>query len=290
MSDLNILQNFKPSDVKTDPFVYFSISNTLPEKYYAELESSYPTLETFYAKSHRGKETAVVQNTFYKLHASKVLDDKSLVSHIWRDFVEFHTSQTFLDDLLNKVGDKIGATHPHLVKAMASKTNGQKARSGVRNVSDKKSGCELALDCMIGINSPVTETGSRVIGAHLDNPKMLYASLLYFRHKDDTSKGGDFTIYEWKDRSKPVFVNRRQIPDDHLRLRDSIPYARNSLVWFLNSLDAAHGVTVRDPTPHPRRLCEVLADAEPTLPKLFSLGEEKDRNWLKKLSHLFKRP
>ena len=111
-----------------------------------------------------------------------------------------------------------------------------------------------------------------MIGAHLDNPKMLYAGLLYLRHPLDQSTGGDFIIYEWKNPEKPRYINRRQIGEDEVIQRRKVGYSANNFVWFLNGFTATHGVSQRSITPYPRRLCEILADAEPTVPKLFELS------------------
>lgn len=272
MKNLSILQNYRSALLQKDPFYHFDIEQALPTSLYESLANTYPTLETFYKYSHRNEEAQVKQNAFYKLNAAGLNWNPEILSGPWRDFVQFHTSQEFFDEVLDKLGDAIQETYPELLASMLRKAKGKKPRAGVRGVSDSKETCEVALDCMVGINSPVTVEGTRVIGAHLDNPKMLYAGLFYLRHPQDQSTGGDFIIYEWKDPKNPEYVYRRQIDEALVIPRRKVSYKANNFVWFLNNFSAVHGVATRETTPYPRRLCEIMADADPTVPKLFQLS------------------
>jgi len=163
---------------------------------------------------------------------------------------------------------------------MERKAPGGKPRAGVRRHSDTAGECELALDCQVGINSPVTVEGTSVIGPHLDNPTELYGGLFYLRHPEDVAVGGDLVVYEWKDRQKRGFVEKRYIDPSHVIERGSIPYGPNRFVWFLNTMEAVHGVTVRQRSLLPRRLCNIIAETYPTVPKLFDVSAYRPKTSL----------
>jgi hypothetical protein len=61
--------------------------------------------------------------------------------------------------------------------------------SALRHTEDATT--SVAIDCSIGINTPVKEKGTTVRGPHHDDPMELWAGLLYMRHDKDISTGGD---------------------------------------------------------------------------------------------------
>jgi len=272
MSKISILQNFRSSLLQREPFTYFSIDRALPDSLYEELSRTYPSIETIFDYCFRKNDKEMVQNTRYQLSCAEVYEMPDLLIGAWRDFVYYHSSQEFLDEVLDKLGDSIHATYPALAAAMERKAPGGKPRAGVRRHGDTAGECELALDCQIGINSPVTVEGSSVIGPHLDNPKELYAGLFYLRHPEDVASGGDLIVYEWKDRQNRGFVEKRYIDPSLVVERGSIPYGPNRFVWFLNTVEAVHGVTIRQRSPQPRRLCNIIAEVYPTVPTLFDVS------------------
>ncbi len=272
MGKISILQKFRPSLLLKEPFTYFSIDRALPDALYEELSRTYPSIETIYDYCFRKNDKEMAQNTRYQLSCAEVYEMPDLLIGAWRDFVYYHSSQEFLDEVLDKLGDSIHATYPALAAAMERKAPGGKPRAGVRRHGDTAGECELALDCQIGINSPVTVEGSSVIGPHLDNPKELYAGLFYLRHPEDVASGGDLIVYEWKDRQNRGFVEKRYIDPSLVVERGSIPYGPNRFVWFLNTVEAVHGVTIRQRSPQPRRLCNIIAEVYPTVPTLFDVS------------------
>lgn len=288
MNKLSILQNFRPSLLQRQPFAHFSIECALPDALYEELSRTYPSVETIFANAFRKKGKDMAQNARYDLSAAEVYAKPDLISGAWRDFVHYHTSQDFLDEVLDKLGDTIRDAYPQLVNAMERKAPGARPRAGVRRRGDSARECELALDCQVGINSPVAGEGTTVIGPHLDNPKELYAGLLYLRHPGDTATGGDFVVYEWKDGQSRRFVEKRYIDPSLVVERGTVRYGPNRFAWFLNSAEAVHGVTARGPSPLPRRLCNIIAETYPTVRKLFDVSAfEPKKSFLERIGARF---
>jgi hypothetical protein len=189
----------------------------------------------------------------------------------WRDFVCYHTSQEFLDEVMNKLGSIIRVAYPALETALRKKRADAPTRAGVRHLSDTGAVCDIALDCQIGVNSPVSIEGTSVIGPHVDNPKELCAGLFYLRDQSDDSEGGGLTLYRWNDPRTIHFFDKRYIDPRLVSPRRTIAYRPNRFVWLLNSLDGIHGVTAKQPSPHPRRLCNIIAEVYPTMPRLFEV-------------------
>src|SRR3546814_18222217 len=74
---------------------------------------------------------------------------------VWREFIEFHTSQAFWQQVVDLFGRE---------------DDGAKAGVRFRDRAD------VVLDCQIGVNTPVLER-SRVRGPHVDNPVEIFGEI-----------------------------------------------------------------------------------------------------------------
>ena len=269
--ELSILQNFRDSMLRREPFPYLVIENALPAELYDRLAASYPA-ETLIFQHHRHQmaNPTYESNTRYDLSASSILADPSMDIGLWRAFTEYHTSQEFFDEVLEKLGEVIEGTHPGLIARMAAKSPSGKPRAGVRYHGDGKDQCEIALDSQVGINSPVTQQPNSVRAAHLDNPVELYAGLFYLRRPEDDSEGGTLEIYSWKNPARKRIGAGRLVPLDYVETCEAVAYGPNRFALFINSLNSIHGVTVRGKTDFPRRLVNIIGEVYPTMTKLFS--------------------
>jgi len=100
---------------------------------------------------------------------------------------------------------------------------------------------QIALDCQIGINTPVRRRSSTRC-VHTDAPDELFAMLLYFRRDDDRVPGGDLEICQWKKNAPHLFVDR-DVDESDTERRAVVPYKANTLVIFINSTLSLHAVT-----------------------------------------------
>ena len=118
---------------------------------------------------------------------------------------------------------------------------------------------------------------------HVDSEHKLFSGLLYLRRPEDDSTGGDLDVLrfrpdltsaQWRKRFNGMFI------DDALVERVCrVPYARNTLVMFVNSPNALHGVTVRQPTPHLRLFMNLVGESRA---KLFDVPQ----HWQVRLAKL----
>jgi len=227
MNELSILQ--KLGWVAMSPYPHMVIENCLPEPLYEALEKTRPSDEAIV----NGR--SFTSNMRMDLHARQLLAREDLPSD-WREFIRYHTSVTFWRDILHVFGPGIPKikTVPRLaLMPTAVRTN----------PPDKQ---VISLDVNVGVNTPVVGPATRVRGPHVDNPIELFAAMLYMPPKDAPDEGGDFVIYE---KTRPVrFEGKAEVRREderslveHARVR----YERNTMVAFINSVDAIHGVTPR---------------------------------------------
>ena len=82
-----------------------------------------------------------------------------------------------------------------------------------------------------------------------------------FRDPADRSEGGDLALYAWKHRPR-VLHPRRTILFSDIEHSGTVRYAPNTLIAFVNSVNAVHGVTPRAPSPLPRRYINFVATTQ----------------------------
>ena len=116
----------------------------------------------------------------------------------WREFIDYHCSDTYLRELVRFWGRAIAREYPHfeamLGKPLPELTGAVRRHSRARKYDPANLDADVALDCQFVINSPVRKRSS-VRGPHLDRPYTLFAALLYFRNPADRSEGGDLELY-----------------------------------------------------------------------------------------------
>jgi len=220
--------------IRHDPFPHLVVPDALPTDLYEELERSYPALADVAGPG------PLANNRLYKLAAAEVVASPR-IAPLWREFFAYHTSAEFFRRIHALWDDVMAALHP-----------------GIRDAFGKAPEADVALDCQFGMNSPVT-TPSSVRGPHLDNPAKLFAALLYFRQADDSSTGGELELYRVKPGQRPVARGSRVKPET-VEVAERVAYAPNTLVMWLNSPLAIHGVSPRSVTPVPRRYINFLGE------------------------------
>lgn len=150
------------------------------------------------------------------------------------------------------MGNAILKTYPGLESAV-----GKRLEDWTVGMRKRDRDCDVYLDFQIGINTPLSTTGS-VRGLHVDSNDELIGGLLYMRDLDDESTGGELEIYRI---DNPTFTGKNEISNtNEASFIRRIPYSRNSGALFLNSPTAAHAVSPRTPSPLPRNLISICAD------------------------------
>lgn len=179
---------------------------------YRELADAFPSAELL------RKGQTLASNEYSHVHADQILTD-ARISPIWQRFVRHHTSAAFFAEVVALFGLHHLETADTAVRYLEC---GRPARTPI-----------VLMECQFAWCEPVSAVSSSA-PRHVDRAVSLFAGLLYFRLDDDDSVGGDLQLY---DGEHPV---------------KTIPYRANTLVFFVNSPRAFHGVTPRSITPWPR--------------------------------------
>ena len=255
MEAQSVLGRVNPASIVMKPFPHLVVPEALAPDYYQALASAYPGMSTIAGTDE------LANNRAYRMIAPKALQHSAVVP-IWREFLAYHCSDAYLGELLRFWGDAISGEYPGFERTVGKPiadlrgTMRQYSRRGQYDPENLSS--DVMLDCQFVANSPV-RTPSTVRGPHLDRPYTLFAALLYFRDPADDSEGGDLEFY----RSRGAggrFDARYHVAPEAVEAFRRIRYEPNTLVMWLNTPQALHGVTPRSVTEAPRRYVNFVAD------------------------------
>jgi hypothetical protein len=231
--NLSVLQ--KKSELVLEPYPHFVIEDALPQEIYEQLEKEWPA------------EQLLSTETFdsgicYRLKADEMLKPGK-VSNLWKEFTEYHTSMEFYKQMTEVFSDLV----PHIEDLTLSPR-------GWDTGHDK-----IGTDCQTVMHKPI-DYSSRT--AHIDNPREIYAALLYMPYKDDRSTGGEFQIHETHDTISEVNKNGgREVKEKAGKIVKTIPYKANTLVVFCNnSTRCVHSVSARRDAVLHRRSVNIIAE------------------------------
>ena len=232
----SILQK-TPTLIK-DPYPHFIIENALPDDLYDHLDREWP-----------GQQLLTTQpfdnGICYRLKADEMLKP-SVVSDVWREFTEYHTSVEFYKQVADVFGDLMPSV------AEIEKTLSPRGWD--------KGADHIGTDCQTVMHEPI-DYSSRT--PHIDNPREIYAGLLYMPYRDDHSTGGEFQLHETdKDITEVNKSGGREVPADKQgTIVKSVPYRKNTLVMFLNnSSRTVHSVSPRINATMHRRSVNIIAE------------------------------
>jgi hypothetical protein len=275
-NSFSVLQRAQASDVVSDPYPFVVVPDALPNDLCDALISEYPQLGIL------GVD-ATQNNSRWSIPAPDVSQNAG-IARVWKDFVAYHASPAFFHECVRVFGDHVVRLYPH---AFPSVDALRASRLGVRDHGPADA-CDFFLDAQISGNTPV-QRASSVKSIHVDSEHKLFSGLLYLRTPDDDSVGGDLDVLRL--RSDLTDAQRRRrfdgmfIDDDLVEQVMRVPYRRNTLFMFVNSPDSLHGVTVRQPTQHPRLFLNLVGE---TRVKLFDVPQHWQRR-VAKLPRLIKK-
>ena len=249
----NVYDHASRAQIDRDPYPHLVIENVLPEADYKALEETFPTVE-YIAQSEQ-----VENNRTYLASSERVLADPR-TPEPWRAFFEAHTQRSLFDSAMKLWQEDIERLHPDLEKNFGKTLDHfevAQRREG-KGEADANRSADVVLDCQFGVNSPVTELSS-TRGPHVDSGAKLFSSLLYFRHEDDDSTGGEYELYRLKDAPYPR-SKMKHIPERYIESVKRVPYRPNTLLTWINCGESIHGVTPRSVTNIPRRYVAISGE------------------------------
>ena len=247
--EISVLNKVSRNSLFLKPFPFIYIKNCLPEEIYRQLEKEYPSDDQIIRMQRRN--LIIKQNQRIDLNASQFMKNKENFSDLWNNFIEYHTSKSFFNEVINLFDPFLEKYFKE--KAIFLKNNRE---IGIRYTENDIH--PISLDCQIGINTPVKRKSS-VRGPHVDSPVELFGGFLYFKEQYSKTTGGDFDIYSWKEDEKKCFTGN-YVALKKIEKVLTIKYEPNSFILFLNNLDAVHGVSERDISLSSRRLVNIIGE------------------------------
>ena len=236
-----------PDRIETDPFPHFVAK--LEDDLYQQLDDEWPGNYEYFSAMKQKED----QNILKQYPARKALFEHVLTP-LWKAFMEYTTSGHFFQEVVKTFSPHIQGMYP--ITQLPLET-------GIRGLDDKP----FILDSQLAINTPVSRRSS-VRGPHIDDPRELFAGLLYMPPEGYNS-GGDLELYKWKGKRK--FAGRKNMekknecPRNAVEKVKTIEYKPNTMFFFVNSLNSIHGVSRRDATNQYRRYVNILAETEKPL-------------------------
>ena len=229
-----LLDGSSPHQILTDPFPHLVVENALPEQLCQQLIREFPPLEVF----TKGQPFGENQKRYY--HGAHALAENHL-SPAWKtmltDFLHPSTwtqcYRLFQTAFFNEFPD---------FEAQLGKL--EQLKTGVRLREDFTT-CDVLLDSMLLIHTPVTGHPCVERGPHLKLFDTMYLGYFFLRPEEDEAEGGDLELFSIKPGAK-IRLNQRQTVDrDLLKLEKTIPYRANTLVLFLNTSRSIQGLSAR---------------------------------------------
>lgn len=273
---LSVLQHAHPSAVSRLPYPYIVIRDALPAELCDRLIAEYPS------PSRLGVDTG--RNNARWSHPACCARQDPLITDTWRELIDYHVSRAFYDEFLDLFADDIVKLFPAvfpdegILRAL---------RPGLRE-ADSFDQADILLDAQICGNTPTTQTCS-VKPNHIDSHRKLFTGLLYLRPDNDDSVGGDLEVrrfrQQYSSKGRAHCYDGVYVDSSYTEVVDTVRYEKNVLVMFINSLESLHGVTVRQPTRHPRLFMNLVGEVETPLfdvPRTFGAHVKKLQRQVKK--------
>lgn len=252
----SLLSGVGPADIRLEPFPHVSLSDVLDERTWRALSDGFPP---FSAIGWSDPSRPPRSNTRYQLSAWQILQHSDM-SDVWKRFVALHASPAFFAEVA-------ALFREHWPQALKGELSDQPMGLLLR---DGFGPARILQDARIEINTPVTAGPSSSRGPHLDTANRIFSCLYYLRDPQDDAIGGDLELFRW--REGPVDdIDAFVLPETAVEKVLTVPYRANQMVIFPQGIDAIHGVSVRQPTPHMRRY--VFITAELADPWLFAPGK-----------------
>jgi len=238
---ISILHDSEKVLLSCNPFPHVIIKDALPTSLANQLTIEFPIVNFDTSGSNKRID----------ISASKVKKNNK-ISSSWKEFIDYHSSSKFFHEVLRVFRPCL---LDHEYKSYLNFS------SGIRGIDCHKEK-QILLDAQISINTPVIKASS-VRKAHVDNTNKLFSGLYYLRRLDDDSIGGDLELLSWNksytDKQK-IKSYKEGVSPKHFSRNKRIKYANNVAILFLNSIDALHLVSPRNPTIHPRCFVNLVGE------------------------------
>ncbi len=245
----SLLAGLSKADVIAEPFPHIVARDVLDQELLGSLQDEFPALESFPDHTDASNKRLNFNN------AAAMKSD--LVSSTWKTFLARNSDRDHLLHFIRVFGDHLKTAVPGAAEFVEM---ADRLPVGIKHV-DGFDTARILLSSAIDANTPTTTEPSSVRGPHVDSGAKLWVGLFYLRD-ETTSEGGDLELYQLKPGHQLAgnVVNGSEIRPECLDLVKTVPYEPNTLFIGINSPASIHGVSPRQPTPHPRKFFSFYCD------------------------------
>jgi hypothetical protein len=241
-----------------DPYPHLVVEDALAPDLAATLLQEMPPLEVFTRGADAGS------NLRFALASAHALADSRVASR-WKEAQRACLGglEDLLQRFVRRFADDIGGAYADFRRRFGDPA----ALRAVERGRPGRAPHEVGMEAQMVVNTPARVGGTRVRGAHVDQPDKLISALLYLRAPEDDSTGAELELYTATNPAL-TFDAVNETPLDNVRPVVRYPYRHNLLILPLNTPRSLHGVTPRSATPRPRYHLHLVGEmVEP----LFSL-------------------
>ncbi|MDP3779199.1 MAG: hypothetical protein Q8R30_04115 [bacterium] len=261
----HFLSRIKKSSIIPDPFPHIILENAVDDTLYRELANSLPDWSLFTDKEYRS-------NVRLSVSPKKMLENNH-IPDVWKEFTKVNCKQETLERFIWAFEDDLKRYYP----------DGwwRNLKAGILNI-DTYENHDILMDTGLAFNTPVYKPSKSVVTAHVDLPNKFPVGLWYMRKDEDDSQGGDLELYRF--RGRPLFHSHHFASPEVIEKVKTIPYKKNLLALFFNSLHSLHGVTERSVTSHARNFVALIGQVADTKP-LFDIRAHQEHPFFNRLRY-----
>jgi len=254
----SLLENVQQAEIVLDPFPHLIVRKPIPDEIADQLIAEFPPDDVVISGS---PGSPMGSNKRFNIYARDVAAHSG-IAPIWKAFIREQSSARFVQHLFRLFGPFVREYYPELARQLGD--GFERVRAGVRS-QDGFDTCNVLLDAGISINSPVTSIPTSVREAHLDLPTKLFTGLYYLRPPEDQeTQGGDLELCRYRPGRSRRFSKFDADPNC-VEAAKVVPYEKNVLVAFVNSMNSVHAVTPRLRTRHTRKFVNLVVEVEKPL-------------------------
>ena len=218
-----MFHQIKSEDFKSSPFPHMFKDSFMEDDPFRALMSELKKIERVKRRIWSGDKNMVVD----PLDWSPESDDIEKYPMV-KNVMQYFRSENFYKPLINEwskyLPSRLGITASNITNSVFDLSN-----------------CQLRFDA--------AGNAVKIRDPHVDHPKDILVWLFYCRLPEDSSTGGDFTLFSYKRGFRGFKINTlkdaRYFNDRDLTLEQTIHFKPNRLVAFLNGMDSVHGITDR---------------------------------------------
>ena len=273
MTPPSILSKANSSMVVLEPFPHIIIQNAIPQDFANKLTDQFPI--DLFDLSYDNKRFDI--NSYQAIY-------KKNISKEWNDFIAYHSSKDFFNEFINIFSSALENCNYVEIDNLKNLNIGRREQHSFASR-------DFLLDAQISLNTPVLSKSS-VRQVHVDNENKLFSGLFYLRQPCDDSVGGNLQLCKWpssySDKLK-LQAYKEGLDTKHFEVFNEVKYQNNIAIIFLNSINALHCVSPREPTRNVRTFMNLVGEMPSNIFRKYTFRERLLIDTKAKLKGLIKK-